>query len=338
MSWSPGLVLWSLLFAAIGAAGTWLARGYALRRHLLDQPGERRSHAVATPRGGGVAIALAFLVALVAMAARRPDEIVLLACAAIGLVLVAGIGWIDDHRPLSPWSRLAVHVLAAGWLMAGVYLSGRGGGAALGAFAAALVLVNVWNFMDGIDGLAASQAVLAAASLAFLAGTDLLAVHLGLALIASTLGFLPFNFPRARIFLGDVGSGALGYALALLLAMSLHTLSTDQRSSAAWLLVLLPLSACVLDAGLTLSVRIARGEKWWTPHVQHVYQRWARRLGGHPPVTAAYALWTLAAGSAAAWLAGGGRSEIAMVVSVWLASGAGLWCVLRVRSGDRAAN
>jgi UDP-N-acetylmuramyl pentapeptide phosphotransferase/UDP-N-acetylglucosamine-1-phosphate transferase len=338
MSWTPGLVLWSLLFAAIGAAGTWLARGYALRRHLLDQPGDRRSHAVATPRGGGIAIALAFLVAIVAMAARRPDEIVLLVCAAIGLVLVSGIGWIDDHRPLSPWSRLAVHVLAAGWLMAGVYLSGRGGGAALGAFVAALVLVNVWNFMDGIDGLAASQAVLAGAGLAFLAGTDALAVHLGLALIASIFGFLPFNFPRARIFLGDVGSGALGYALALLLAMSMHRLSTEGGSTGAWLLVLLPVSAFVLDAGLTLSARVVRGEKWWTPHVQHVYQRWARRLGGHPPVTAAYAVWTLVACSGAAWLAGGERSEIAMAVSVWLASGIGLWCALRVRSADRAAN
>lgn len=338
MTWTPGLVLWGLLFAGIGAAGTWLARAYALRRHLLDQPGERRSHAVATPRGGGIAITLAFLVALVAMAARRPDEIVLLACAAIGLLLVSGIGWVDDHRPLSPWSRLAVHVLAAGWLMAGIYLSGRGGGPALAAFVAALVLVNVWNFMDGIDGLAASQAMLVAAALAFLAGADALAVHLGLALIASIFGFLPFNFPKARIFLGDVGSGTLGYALALLLAMSMHALSAEAGSTDAWLLVLLPVSAFVLDAGLTLSVRIARGEQWWTPHVQHVYQRLARRLGGHPPVTAAYAAWTLLACSGAAWLAGGGRSEIAMVVSVWLASGIGLWCALRALSDDRAAN
>ena len=333
MVWTPGLMLWCLLFAGIGAMATWLARGYAVRRQLIDHPGERRSHTVATPRGGGIAIALAFLVALIAMAARRPDEIVLLACAAIGLVLVSGIGWIDDHRPLSPWSRLAVHVLAAGWLMAGIYLSGRGGAAALAGFAAALVLVNVWNFMDGIDGLAASQGALAAAGLSLLAGMDALLVHLGLALIASICGFLPFNFPRARIFLGDVGSGALGYALALLLAMSLHRLPAG-----AWPLVLLPISAFLLDAGLTLSARIAGGEKWWTPHVQHVYQRWARRLKGHPPVTVGYAVWTLVACSGAAWLAGGGRKEIAMVVSVWLASGIGLWCVLRARSGNRAAN
>ena len=333
MAWTPDLALWCLIFAGIGAAGTWVARGYALRSRLLDPPGERRSHTVPTPRGGGIAIALAFLVAMVAMAARRPDEIVLLACAGIGLLLVSGIGWVDDHRPLSPWSRLAVHVLAAGWLMAGVYLSGRGGPAALAAFSAALVLVNVWNFMDGINGLAATQAALVAACLAFLAGTDALLVHLGLALIASIFGFLPFNFPRARIFLGDVGSGALGYALALLLAMTLHRLP-----AAAWPLVLLPLSAFLLDAGLTLSARIVGGEKWWTPHVQHVYQRLARRLGGHPPVTAAYAAWTVMTCAGAAWLAGGGPGEIAMVVSVWLVSGIGLWRVLRVRSADPATN
>lgn len=333
MVWTPGLLLWCLLFAGIGAVATWLARGYALRRQLIDQPGERRSHDAPTPRGGGIAIALAFLIALAAMAARRPDEIVLLACAAVGLVLVSAIGWIDDHRPLSPWSRLAVHVLAAGWLMVGIYLSGRSGAAAIAGFAAALVLVNVWNFMDGIDGLAASQAVLVAAGLSVLAGQDAVLVHLALALIASICGFLPFNFPRARIFLGDVGSGALGYALALLLAMSLHRLPAG-----GWPLVLLPISAFLIDAGLTLSVRIGRGEKWWTPHVQHVYQRWARRLEGHPPVTVAFALWTLVACSGAAWLAGRERREIAMVVSVWLASGIGLWCVLRARSGNGASN
>lgn len=333
MAWTPGLLPWCLLFAGIGAVATWLTRGYALRRQLIDPPGERRSHQVPTPRGGGLAIALAFLVALVAMAARRPDEIVLLACAGIGFLLVSGIGWVDDHRPLSPWSRLAVHVLAAGWLMVGLYLSGRGGAVALGGFVAAIVLVNVWNFMDGIDGLAASQAALAAAGLSVLAGQDALLVHLGLALIASICGFLPFNFPKANIFLGDVGSGALGYALAMLLAMSLTSMSSGR-----WVLVLLPISAFLLDAGLTLAVRVGRGEKWWTPHVQHVYQRWARRMGGHPPVTFGYGVWTLAACSGAVWLAGGERWEISRVVSVWLATGIGLWCVLRARSGNRATN
>ena len=321
-----GLIAWCALFASIGAAGTWLARRYALQRQLLDHPGERRSHRVATPRGGGIAIALAFLIAIVAMIVRQPGEIVLLACAGFGLLLVAGIGWIDDHRPLSPWSRLWVHAVAASWLAAGFYLSGSSGMVAVVVFASVLALVNIWNFMDGIDGLAASQTVLVAAVFAFAAGTSL-AIHLGLALVAATLAFLPFNVPRARIFLGDVGSGALGYALALMLGLFL-----DVMPLAAWPLALLPISACVLDAGLTLLTRMLRGERWWTPHVEHVYQRWARSAGSHLPVTALYAAWTLLACAGVVWLSGKGQTGIVIAVMTWLAMGCGLWYWLRHRS------
>jgi UDP-N-acetylmuramyl pentapeptide phosphotransferase/UDP-N-acetylglucosamine-1-phosphate transferase len=316
---SMGLITWCALFAALGAAGTWMARAYALTRQLLDQPGERRSHRVATPRGGGIAIALAFLVALVAMMMREPREIVLLACASFGLLLVTGIGWVDDHRPLSPWSRLAVHAVAAGWLGVGFYLSGASPAVAMTTFVSALVLVNIWNFMDGIDGLAATQTVLVAAAFAFLAGS-LLAIHLGLALIASTLGFLPFNFPRARIFLGDVGSGALGFALALMLGMSL-----DAMPLAAWPLALLPLSAFLLDASLTLFTRILRGERWWMPHVEHAYQRWARCVGRHPPVTAGYVIWTLLMSMGMVWLWGRNPRGMEMVVVACLVMGCGFW-------------
>ncbi len=318
-----GLIAWCVLFAALGAAGTWMARTYALQRQLVDQPGERRSHRVATPRGGGIAIALAFLVALVAMILREPREIILLVCAGFGLLLVAGIGWVDDHRPLSPWLRLAVHAVAAVGLGVGFYLSGASGAVAMTTFVSALVLVNIWNFMDGIDGLAATQTVLVAAAFIFLAGNSL-AIHLGLALIASTLAFLPFNFPRASIFLGDVGSGALGFALALMLGMSL-----DATPLQAWPLVLLPLTAFLLDAGLTLSTRMLRGERWWMPHVEHAYQRWARRAGRHPPVTMGYAAWTLlmCLGMALLWEKNPRGMEMAVVVC--LAVGCGFWYGLR---------
>lgn len=310
-----GTIAWCALFAALGAAGTWMARAYALHRQLLDAPGERRSHHVPTPRGGGIAIAAAFFIALVAMILHQPREIVLLGCAGFGLLLVSGIGWLDDHRPLSPWIRLAVHAVAAGWLGVGFYLSGADGGVALVAFLAALVLVNVWNFMDGIDGLAATQTILAAAAYAIAAG-GALAIHLGFALIASTFGFLPFNFPKARIFLGDVGSGALGFALALMLGLSLQAMPF-----AAWPLAVLPLSACLLDAGLTLLTRMLRGERWWTPHVEHAYQRWARRMGCHPPVTAGYTAWTLLACLGMVWLGRQDQRGMQMAVVAWLALG-----------------
>ena len=97
------MLAWMLIHFALGAAGTWLARRYALNRDLMDQPGERRSHAVSTPRGGGIAIVVALLVACAALAIRLPDQAWMLAAFAVGLVLVAGAGWLDDHRPTSPW-------------------------------------------------------------------------------------------------------------------------------------------------------------------------------------------------------------------------------------------
>jgi UDP-N-acetylmuramyl pentapeptide phosphotransferase/UDP-N-acetylglucosamine-1-phosphate transferase len=330
MTLSLGTLIWCALFAAIAAAGTWVARVYALRRRLLDEPGERRSHAMPTPRGGGIAIVIAMLVAIVAMALRQPSEIVLLVCAAFGLLLVAGIGWLDDHRPLSPWSRLAVHVVASGWLMVGFYLSGRSPEVSITVFMLSLALVNIWNFMDGIDGLASTQAILVASAfswLSWLAGTAV-AVHLGLAFIAAVFGFLPFNFPRARIFLGDVGSGTLGFMLALLAGCAL-----DGLRPAAWPLLLLPLGAFLLDAGLTLTTRMLRGERWWTAHVEHAYQRWARRAGSHARVTAGYAVWTVSGCTAMVWLSGGDGSGIVMSAVLWVVFGCALWLWLRGRPG-----
>ena len=292
------VALWCAVFAVLGATGTWLARVYALRRNLMDAPGERRSHTVPTPRGAGIAIVLAMLVALVALIARLPQELVLLAGATIGLVLVAAIGWLDDHRPLSPWSRLAVHALAAGWLAAAFWLTGSAGATALMVFVAALVLVNAWNFMDGIDAIAAGQAVVVVAALVLLAPAPL-PVFLGLAFVAATLGFLPFNLPRARAFLGDVGSGSLGYLVALFAG-----LAAREAPLAAWASVVLPLAPFLVDTGLTLATRMLRGERWWEPHVTHAYQCAARRFG-HGRVSIAYAVWAALGGTLAVWMAAG---------------------------------
>lgn len=277
------MLAWLVLLTGLSAAGTWLARRYAIHRELLDHPGERRSHQVATPRGGGVAVVATLLVACLVLAVRDPSQHLLLGGFAAGLMLVAGIGLADDHRPLSPWIRLLVH--AAAGVLFGLALGVSLGSAWLGiaAFAAVLVLSNVWNFMDGINGIAASQSLLLGVGLAIVGGSWGL---LALALAAASLGFLPYNFPRARIFLGDVGSGAIGFAIAALAVITAGRMQLD----AVWLL--LPLSAFLVDAGLTLARRILRGEQWWTAHTQHAYQVWARRRG-HTFVTLAYAGWTL---------------------------------------------
>ena len=322
------LVPWLLAGLALGALGTWLARVYAVRRRLIDEPGERRSHQEATPRGGGISIVAVLLAAMLALALHAPVRALALALAAAGLVLVAGIGWIDDHRPLSARLRLVVHALAAALLCGALW---RAGGAPLDlaiAFAAVLVLVNVWNFMDGINGIAASQAaVVALAYVLFVSAGPVF--WLGLALAAGACGFLPFNFPRARIFLGDVGSGALGYALAGLLA-----LASINGDPATRLLLAMPLLPFLIDASLTLLARIVRGERWWEPHTQHAYQAWARRRG-HARVTVAYACAAAVAAGIAFAMYSSGIAVIMVSYGVLLGLGGMAWRRLRERSMDK---
>lgn len=277
----PWLVMGALLgLALLSAALTWAARGYALRRQLFDQPGERRSHSVATPRGCGIAIVISLLVtagvAMWAWPEARPSLLV----ASLGLALVAGIGWWDDHRPLPAMRRLMVHFIAAALLAALVKVHGGSWLLAVLVLLFTASLINIWNFMDGINGIAASQAIVVALGLAPLLPWpySLAAVALGLA----CLGFLPFNFPRARIFMGDVGSGALGYAVAAVLALA--SVKTDIH----WILLLVSASPFLVDAGFTLLARIISGQRWMEPHTQHVYQRAVQAGASHAQVTGMY--------------------------------------------------
>ncbi len=321
---------WLILHTGIGAAGAWLARRYALQHDLIDQPGARRSHHVATPRGGGIAIVLALLVAAVALALRVPAHAVPMAAFAVGVLMVAAVGWVDDHRPLSPWVRLSVHVVA-GAVFATAMQYGYGDvWVSLLAFAATVVFANVWNFMDGINGIAATQAMIVAIAITLVIGGAW--SFIALALAAACLGFLPFNFPRARIFMGDVGSGSIGFAIAALTGVAVG----GQGVEAAWLL--LPLSPFLVDAGLTLLRRIVRGERWWTPHTQHAYQVWARRRG-HAVVTLAYVAWS--ATGVVAMIALNGLPAIIMsciCVAWYLAAVLAWWLVQRLEPVARDRN
>jgi len=273
----------TLLFAcALSALLTFQARRYALKRQIVDLPDDqRRSHQHPTPRGGGISVVIVLLLSLTAFAICSPETRAPALLSAAGLALVAGIGWWDDHRPIPAHWRFAVHILATLGLGTAVHLAGGGWVAVILGCGGALVLINVWNFMDGIDGIATSQALIAAIGYALL---DAPGALLGWILAAALAGFLPFNFPKAKIFLGDVGSGAIGYALAILIAMNLVHPPPQPE------LLLLPISVFMTDASLTLLRRMARGEPWWQAHVQHAYQRWAKGKGSHIPVTLAYAL------------------------------------------------
>ena len=259
---------------------------------------------------------------------RQPQLAPLMLAFGIGLLLVAGIGWVDDHRPLSPWLRLGVHLVASGVFGLAVLDLFQSPLLGLAAFVATLVLTNVWNFMDGINGLAASQALIAAVGLGWMAGGSW--GLLALALAAACAGFLPFNFPRARIFMGDVGSGAIGYALGALCIVAAARL--HERA----LLALLPVSVFMVDAGLTLLRRLLRGERWWTPHTQHVYQAWARKTG-HGRVTLAYAVISLLVILLAWGAVASDAFFIAGITVAWYMCCAFFWLVLQKRHAGAGA-
>lgn len=320
------LVLGLIAFLASWLA-TGIARGYALHKQLIDTPDDpRRNHVCATPRGGGIAMAIVILAACLWLAFSRHHAWGMLG---LGLVLVAGIGWWDDHRPLAARWRLLVHVIAAGCLAVGGLGFGWPWWLALGALFAAVVLINIWNFMDGIDGIAASQAILVAAATGLLLAPG---VMQGFALIVAltVAGFLPWNFPKARIFMGDVGSGALGYVLAGMWAMGFA-----ENMRTGWLLML-PLSAFLIDASLTLLRRILRRDRWWEAHSTHSYQLLARRLSSHVLVSLVYAGWTAAGIMAACFLSDAGWQSLAVVIGIWHLAGAGCWFV--IRRGDPERN
>ncbi|MET0289969.1 MAG: hypothetical protein ABW178_10120 [Pseudoxanthomonas sp.] len=265
---------------------TRLAIGYARRAGLIDTPGERRSHRLATPRGGGISIVLMAAMASCVLCLQGRLSLVETGLFLAGLALVAVPGWVDDHRSLPVWPRLLAHALAAVCVAALAWRSSHSALHAVLALGATLALVNIWNFMDGINGIAVTQVALVALGFGALLWSSPWAI-LAFAVVAAAVGFLPFNFPRARIFLGDVGSGALGYLIALLAAMALP--------AAGWSLAVgLPLAAFGIDAGFTLLRRMLNRERWWAPHASHAYQRLARHVG-HSAVTCAYGVFTACA-------------------------------------------
>lgn len=270
---------------------TWLLRRYALARSLLDIPSARSSHRLPTPRGGGVAFVIAWLCAL-PVAAALGWLSWSLTCGLVGAgVWIAAIGFVDDHGLLikARW-RLLMHFLGALWLLLWIpvpellILGNRFDLGMVGYVLAAVALVwmlNLYNFMDGIDGLASMEAVtvcVGGALLYVLIGLPGQGVALVL-LAAAVAGFLIWNFPPARIFMGDAGSGFLGLMLGGLL---LDAAMVTPQLLWAWLILL---GVFVVDATLTLLQRILQRKRLDEAHRSHAYQHAAQRFGSHLPVT-----------------------------------------------------
>ncbi len=340
------MMLWLIVAAFVAAFGlTAVLRRYALRRQLLDVPNGRSSHVVPTPRGGGVAI-VAVVAALLPVLWLYEGVNASLVWALLGAGLaVALLGFADDHGHIAARWRLLGHFVAAIWAMCWL-----GGLPALTLFGMTLApgwlsnllgvlflvwMLNLYNFMDGIDGLASVEAI--SVCLGVLVCYALAASSDGarqgdveLLLAAAVAGFCCWNFPRARIFMGDAGSGFLGIVLGIL---ALGAAWVVPQLLWSWLILL---GVFIVDATFTLLRRLLRGEAVYQAHRSHAYQAAARRFGRHVPVTVAVGLinvgWLL---PWAVWVASGGVEGATALVIAYLP----LLCLcIRFHAGAAEAN
>ena len=283
------------LYALAVLVSSWVLTGamrrYALASHLIDTPNERSSHQLPTPRGGGVAFVITYLVSLTAMGLAGLIDPRLSIATVVGGVVVAGLGFVDDRRSISAGKRFLGHLAASIWVLVWMGDIPRipvfGFQVNLWIFGPALSLlfatwmINLFNFMDGIDGIASVEAISVSVGGAWLwfatgSGNGWIAALLFAACVS---GFLFWNFPPAKIFMGDAGSGFLGLVVATL------TLWCGQASPSLFWSWFILIGCFVVDATTTLIRRVRRGGNFSEAHRTHAYQYASRLHGSHKWVT-----------------------------------------------------
>ncbi|MBI5450738.1 MAG: glycosyltransferase family 4 protein [Gammaproteobacteria bacterium] len=278
-----------LLFLAVVFIASWALvarfRAYALGKGLLDNPNARSSHTVATPRGGGMVFVAVWSVSALAVIVldmwSSTQALVVLPAA----LLIAVVGYWDDHHHLAARWRALTHFVAASisiMALGGFNIIDLGVTAlSLGVLGSLLAVigivwsVNLFNFMDGTDGIAGVEAVFVfgvGGLMLWQAGGAPLAL-MAWALMAAVLGFLVWNWPRARIFMGDGGSGFLGLAIAV------FALAGETWFDVPAMLWLILYGVFWFDATVTLLRRVAHGERWYDAHRSHAYQRLHHGMG-----------------------------------------------------------
>ncbi len=331
----PWLVA-TAIFVSFGF--TWLMRRYALARQVVDVPNERSSHDFATPRGGGFAIVLTFISMVAALSLLGGVRPPLLWAICGGGGLVALVGFVDDHRHVAASLRLLVHFLAAASAVALLYVpasesagvAGTQWGLLIVAVLSVVWLINLYNFMDGIDGIASIEAITVSVGGALVFYIAEPSGHLWMSamlLAASVAGFLCWNYPPARIFMGDSGSGFLGFVVAI---FCFEAALLGAHAFWAWMILL---GVFITDSGVTLAHRLLRGERLHEAHCSHAYQHAARIHRSHARVSMAVGavnmLWLLPV-----------AVLVALSVLQWqlgLAIGYGplLWLAWKYKSGSR---
>ncbi len=332
------------LSALAALVSSWLLTGamrrYALASHLLDTPNERSSHQQPTPRGGGVAFVITYLVLLAALGLTGQIDPRLSIATVAGGVVIAVLGFVDDRSSMSAGKRFLGHLAASIWVL--VWMGGVpripvfGFTVDLWIFGPALSLlfatwmINLFNFMDGIDGIASVEAISVSVGGAWLwfatgSGNGWIAALLFAACVA---GFLFWNFPPAKIFMGDAGSGFLGLVVATLALWCGHA-----SPSLFWSWFIL-IGCFMVDATTTLIRRARRGGKFSEAHRSHAYQYASRLYGSHRKVTLAVlalnVIWLLPLATLVAF----GRLD--GMLGVTIAYAPLVWLAFRYKAGDYA--
>lgn len=323
------LLVFTFSFAAT-LFGVALFRRFGPASRMMDIPNERSSHSVPTPRGAGVVIVIVCLLVYAAIAAVSGSAVNW--SYIIGAIVIAVVSWIDDLSTLPAYVRFAAHSLAAGILILG---SGVLGGIAIpgaasiefGVLAPLITLgwivwmINSYNFMDGIDGIAGGQAVVAGLSWAifgFLSNEPLIYLYGG-SIAFAALGFLFHNWSPAKVFMGDVGSAFLGYTFA---AVPLLVGRSAEHGSWLFLAAVTFVWVFFFDSVYTFIRRSLKWEKVWIAHRQHIYQRLVIFGWKHSSVSLFYTT-AAAAVSAAFFLAylTAGISSLLLIFSYIVSAG-----------------
>lgn len=274
---------------------TWCLRVYALKNNVIDIPNQRSSHSVPTPRGGGVAIVVSFLLGLITLFILDAISLFQLLSLFVAGFATAIVGFLDDHGHIAARWRLLMHFSAGA---AGLYFLGQfpvidifgyqfsaGWLGMLFSLVYLAWMLNLYNFMDGINGLASIEAItfsigsclLLILSLPDAIGKSQFAILVLLG--CAVLGFVFWNFPKAKIFMGDAGSGFLG------IIVGLTVLHVAALNSVLFMAEICLLGIFIVDATMTLLRRLIAGKKVYEAHASHTYQILARKYGSHIPVT-----------------------------------------------------
>jgi UDP-N-acetylmuramyl pentapeptide phosphotransferase/UDP-N-acetylglucosamine-1-phosphate transferase len=284
----------------------WLANGNNLK--ILDHPNSRSLHVTPVTRTGGIGMLSGILISWIFLPAALPLPVW------IGVSLLAAVSFTDDVFALPVWWRFLTHSVVAAWLAAILLADIHGWLIAIVATVAIVWMINLYNFMDGSDGLAGGMALIGFGCYgltAWLAGSEAFAV-LNFCIVAAAAAFLIFNFHPAKIFMGDVGAIPLGF-----LAASFGILGWTNGLWELWLPFLV-FSPFIADASATLAKRCLRREKLWQAHREHYYQRLVQSNFGHRNTALLGYVLMLAVGASGVWAA---RQDETIQLGVGVA-----WC------------